>query len=106
EEKPDGEVPEMPEREKPDGEVPEMPEGEEPDGEVPEMPEREKPDGEMTDMTFNGEEKTITVSDSIIFTETDGEKTQASLSDISEGTVIMITYDEDGTTPTEIIIRK
>ncbi|MCD7904254.1 MAG: hypothetical protein LUG24_01460 [Clostridiales bacterium] len=87
------------------GEAPEMPEGEapeKPEGELPEMPE-----GEMPEMKFEGEEKTITAADSIIFTEDEsGEKTQASLSDITEGTIIMITYEEDGTTPSEIIIRQ
>ncbi|MCD8214843.1 MAG: hypothetical protein LUC97_04250 [Clostridiales bacterium] len=91
--------------EKPEGELPEMPEGEAPEmteGEAPEMPE-----GEMPEMKFEGEEKTITAADSIIFTEDEsGEKTQASLSDITEGTIIMITYEEDGTTPSEIIIRR
>ncbi len=70
----DGEAPEMPEGEAGDGEAPEKPEGEESDGEAPEMPEGEAGDGEVPG---NAEE-------------------EISLSDISEGDTISITYDEDG----------
>ncbi len=122
-EKPDGEAPqgEMPQGEAPmngekpngeapaDGEAPEKPDMQAPaDGEAPEKPDGHQPaDGEMPEMTFDGEEKIITVDTSILYTEGEnGEKVQADLSDITVDTVLSITYDEDGVTPTEIVIRK
>ncbi len=122
-EKPEGEAPEMPAGEAPEkpegmpeGEAPEKPEGMA-EGEAPEKPEGmtegeapgqpgEMAEGEKPEMTFEGEEKTITVDESILYKEGEnGEKVQAAISDVTVDTVLSITYGEDGVTPTEIVIK-
>lgn len=99
-EPPEGERPE-----KPEGEIPEPPEGE-----IPEKPEGERPEmteGEKPELNFNGEEKTIVVDEAVIYKEGEnGEKIQASISDLAVDTVISITYDDDGITPIEILIKE
>jgi len=80
------------------------------------IPQGEAPDGEepsMLDLT--GEELTISINENTVITKESGrgfageaeenEAEEASLSDISEGTTISVTYDEDSMTATSITIR-
>lgn len=62
----------------------------------------------MPMMTFGTEETTITVDESTLFFKgtPEGKKSTASLSDITEGTILNIVYSDDEETPSEIIIRK
>lgn len=104
--KPDGEAPAQPEGSaKPDGEPPAQPEGSaRPDGEPPAQPEGSaRPDGEapkggdMMGFQSTGETGTITVKDSvkICYVEREGGTSEASLQDISEGTMIQLQYSEE-----------
>ncbi len=80
-----------------DGEPPAKPEGEAngQDGQPPEMPDGNAP---------GGTEMTLTISDeSIIYTSADGNESQASLSDITEGSMLQLSVD-NGTTVTKIVI--
>lgn len=94
---------------KPDGEAPAQPEGSaKPDGEAPAQPEGSaKPDGNapaqgghgdgMRGFQSTGETKTVTVDDSIkiCYVEQQGGTSEASLSDISEGTMIQLQYSDE-----------
>ncbi len=108
--KPDGEAPAQPEGSaKPDGEAPAQPEGSaKPEGEAPAQPEGSaKPDGNapaqgghgdgMRGFQSTGETKTVTVDDSIkiCYVEQQGGTSEASLSDISEGTMIQLQYSDE-----------
>ena len=86
--------------EKPSGEAPdgngtgEKPSGEAPDGNgTGEKPSGEAPDNNGGGMP-GGESKTITVSDTAVITDEDGNT--ISLSDLSKGTMVTIELDEDG----------
>lgn len=130
-ERPNGEKPdgtpsadgEMPNGEKPDGTPPaDMQKGEKPDGTPSadgEMPKGEMPDGtppadagENGDKSgkdkMRGEEKTIIISDSTTIKKEneDGTTEDASLSDISEGSMIKVTGtdSDDGYQASEIVI--
>ncbi len=109
-EPPTGELPEgmeeMPEGQgkgrggnQPSGERPEKPSeaGEDSsqqssDGEQPEMPDGEVPAG------MEGKTATLTIGDESVLKKKgdDGESQQATLSDITQGSMLMITFDEDG----------
>lgn len=111
-EKPEGEIPEeAPTGEKPEGEIPEgeAPIGEKPEGEMPEgeAPTGEKPEGEMSEGEAPTGEKTqgmtaatavLTIGDESIIkvSETDGEAAAGTISDITEGSMLQITFDENG----------
>lgn len=98
----EGEMPERPEGEK--GEAPERPEGENgkrAEGEAGKMEERpEGGRGQMSEDMFEetGETKTIIIEDeSIIIKYENGEEVAGSLSDLAEGTLITLFYDENET---------
>lgn len=94
---------------KPDGEAPAQPEGSaKPEEEAPAQPEGSaKPDGNapaqgghgdgMRGFQSTGETKTVTVDDSIkiCYVEQQGGTSEASLSDISEGTMIQLQYSDE-----------
>ncbi|MGN1317618.1 MAG: hypothetical protein ACI4VF_01280 [Lachnospirales bacterium] len=87
-------------------------------GEKPELSERKeqkdlktdgtKPNGERPrdiNMKFDGDEKTVTVDESIIYTNDENhQKVNAKLSDITVDTIISVKYDENET-PLEIVIE-
>ena len=100
-EKPSGEAPDANGTgEKPSGEAPDgNGTGEKPSGEAPDANGiGEKPSGEAPDNNGGGmpggESKTITVSDTAVITDEDGNT--ISLSDLSKGTMVTIELDEDG----------
>ena len=80
---------------KPDGEAPAQPEGSaKPDGNAPAQGGHD--DG-MRGFQSTGETKTVTVDDSIkiCYVEQQGGTSEASLSDISEGTMIQLQYSDE-----------
>jgi len=117
-----GERPQMPEGEMPEGERPEMHER----GELPEMPEGERAErpegGEMPQGDMEQSTATLVISDESIIKlmamgnrgqqakeemttseEMQPESEQGSLTDITEGSNLMINFDEDGNI-TEILV--
>lgn len=99
--------------EKPDnnGEPPAKPEGSGEGTTMTEPPtnaEGQPQNGEKPEMTFGTETKTLTIDTSKLYAEGEkgGEKVAGSVSDIKEGTILDIQYDEDGTTVKSITIRK
>ncbi|MEE1039007.1 MAG: hypothetical protein U0K95_07550 [Eubacterium sp.] len=91
-EKPSGEAPNG-DGEKPSGEAPDgNGGGEKPSGEAP-NDNGEKPSGDMQ-MPEGSESQTITVIDTTVITDEDGNT--ISLSDLSEGTMVTVSLDEDG----------
>ncbi len=120
-EKPEGEMPEggAPTGEKPEGEAPtgEKPEGETTTGDKPEgeAPTGEKPEGEMPEggaptgnMPQEMEKATavLTIGDESVIklSSTEGETESGTLEDITEGTMLQITFDENGAI-TEITVN-
>lgn len=103
------EILERDESAKPEGEAPAQPEGSaKPEGKAPAQPEGSaKPDGNapaqgghgdgMRGFQSTGETKTVTVDDSIkiCYVEQQGGTSEASLSDISEGTMIQLQYSDE-----------
>ena len=77
--------------EAPSGEAPEKPDGEEPSGEKPDGEPPEKPDGDDSEQS---EDKGSKDSDSDKNAESQEEDLE--LSDLSEGDIISVAYDEDG----------
>ncbi|MEI3163514.1 MAG: hypothetical protein V8S74_09025 [Lachnospirales bacterium] len=76
--------------------------------EPPTNAEGQPQNGEKPEMTFGTETKTLTIDTSKLYAEDEkgGEKVAGSVSDIKEGTILDIQYDEDGTTVKSITIRK
>lgn len=76
--------------------------------EPPTNAEGQPQNGEKPEMTFGTETKTLTIDTSKLYAEGEkgGEKVAGSVTDIKEGTVLDIQYDEDGTTVKSITIRK
>ena len=76
--------------------------------EPPTNAEGQPQNGEKPEMTFGTETKTLTIDTSKLYAEGEkgGEKVAGSVSDIKEGTILDIQYDEDGTTVKSITIRK
>lgn len=68
----------------------------------------EKPDNPPNDkrpeMNFDGEEKTISVSDNIYIDSGNGEQTKAEIGDITVGSIISIKYADDKETVEQICI--
>ena len=115
-EKPDGEKPEgeAPTGEKPEGEAPtdgEAPTGEKPEGEAPtdgEAPTGEKPEGTLptgeapADSSEQAKTGVLTIGDESVLEKVtrdqDGNETKESItvSDLTEGTMVAITFDADG----------
>ena len=99
-EKPEGSDGQQTPPEKPEGgdgqqTPPEMPEGSDGQQTPPEMPEGGN--GQPEGLTTTGETGTITLSDtSILFISESGEESQAELSDIEEGKILKITFNESG----------
>lgn len=94
--------------EMPDESMPEsgdMPSGERPSGEKPSGDMSS--DGEMLSMLdLTGEELTITIDENTVITSGNGDDSEeVSISDISEGTVVSITYDESSMTAATITIK-
>ena len=94
---------EMPDESMPDsGDMPsgERPSGEKPSGDM-------SSDGEMLSMLdLTGEELTITIDENTVITSGNGDASEeVSISDISEGTVVSITYDESSMTAATITIK-
>lgn len=91
-------------------EPPAKPEGTSEDTSMSEPPAKgnDNKSGEKPEMTFGTEEKTITVDSSKLYLEgtPDSEKTAAALTDIAVGTILNITYADDGTTVESITVRK
>ena len=89
------------------GEPPAKPEGDSngQDGEQPDMSSGAAPDGNAPDGNApGGTEMTLTINDeSIIYTTADGNETQGSLSDITEGSMLQLSI-ENGKTVTKIVI--
>lgn len=90
----------------------EMPEGESmPDRgdlESGEMPEGDMPSGgEMPSMLdLTGEELTIAIDENTVITSGGGDNSEeAGISDMSEGSVVSVTYDESSMTATAITIK-
>jgi len=105
---------EMPDESMPDsGDMPneDMPES----GDIPsgERPSGEKPSGDMSSdgemlsmLDLTGEELTITIDENTVITSGNGDASEeVSISDISEGTVVSITYDESSMTAATITIK-
>ena len=82
-----------------------MPSGERPSGEKPSGDMSS--DGEMLSMLdLTGEELTITIDENTVITSGNGDASEeVSISDISEGTVVSITYDESSMTAATITIK-
>lgn|GEM_PF-2055355 len=105
---------EMPDESMPDsGDMPneDMPES----GDIPsgERPSGEKPSGDMSSdgemlsmLDLTGEELTITIDENTVITSGNGDASEeVSISDISEGTVVSITYDESSMMAATITIK-
>lgn len=71
------------------------------------MPTGERPSGESPSMLdLTGEELTITIDENTVINSSNGDNTEdASVSDINEGTVVSITYDESNMTAATITIK-
>jgi outer membrane murein-binding lipoprotein Lpp len=86
--------------------------GEMPSGDMPDE-SGDKPSGDMQGggempsmLDLTGEEITVSIDENTVITQGSSEEsTEASISDISEGTVVSVTYDKSSMTATSITIK-
>lgn len=100
--KPDGEPPAKPSDDNNSGDAPDKPSDDNNGGDVPDKPSDDSNGGEVPDKpsgdASESKEAVLTVEDEsvIVVVDDNNNETQGSLSDITEGTSISISFDEDG----------